>query len=1477
VIDVEYSWAQFWCSTVARCCRAKPLYSNSAPQPSSSLRSRANAGIVQPRSAPVLGSNARRVSGSTIDSDAYFVPIKSACASYATLPGSGAFEGSRPKFQLFLLHVTASLVQVDLRCGIPGLLSVKISCFALRPPDLLLASLSRSCAGLYAFEIQRYCLDERRSCSSLHPRLTVYLGRDGPLKTRECAQVYAEIYRAPERAGNTFTMAGTMAVPSEIPSIPAQTTGHEAEDSRRAREFYHYFQPDDLMRPQARRRLVVPGVSDQDIPDLSKTLAPIAQLTTLRMGCRKSMINVMDRDMMYFLSEATKIANENHPDSCEFVEDPIFLACSSLPLQGRICEVTIRLNTHEDDSEVPLYVINDLTKSQFAHMEIITGPPHYRFYAGVPITTREGINIGSLAIMDTRVRPDGLSTSEIAFLATTANQIMGFLETNRQAIEGRQSRRMADGLEAFIAGRKSIHEEKTGYTYGNALKKKSRSTYGLAIPINGEPPHAPVKPLNHHAIPVEPVDEVSTSGQSSETDEMSPNPDLEGDSKSHIKTFARAANILRECLGDLGDDGAVAFLNLGTTFHDHRKRGASMSSKITDTIRGEPRLPGTKASFVAYSTKNDNVISEKGLDERLKPVDGEMLKEMIRRYPGGRIFVLDGNAASSSEDETSYLGQQNRVTEHVRKPSRRKQLELAAVRAAFPSAAQVLFAPLWDATTGSFAYACFVAAALESRSFALAIDMPFLNSFCSTLMSECSRLDTIQADRQKSDFVGTISHEMRSPLHGLLASTEFLAETELSGFQRSLISTIDSCGRTLLDTINHVLDFSKINSFQKHWQASNKKHNHSSRRYAFLGPDNTSKTITNGAPALLQLLGVVDVSAVLEEVVDGLVLGHTYNSGLDLTDMSRESRGRGASKSGSSYPDRVKISLDIEKADWVFLTQPGAVRRIIMNITGNAIKYTTKGSIAISLSLQEAQGEKGTESMILTVKDTGKGISQDFLNSKLFVPFAQENALAPGTGLGLSIVRSIVLMLGGTIDVQSELHKGTTVEVNLPLKKPLPGQTSTQATPYSDGTTGPVSIGSSSVDSSLHILRDQWTDAAVTFWQTDREEDSQIRRVVASYVQDWFNLQFVDQRLYESCSVVVVEEKDLEHLLGNLVSTPGRRPALVVMCSVLSKHSAALVHSLEKRIGSAVEFVSEPCGPHKLAHSIQLALEKQVAIVTQSRKFNQHVIAPNRASSYVREPESLAKELADMDLNAPGKNDSGQVVQATETFAVSQASENGQMALHNPITALRTPRNHVSEGESFPFPMQVQENSRMRRESDRRMALDETTNEPPPPSITSPESLRPSPTPISVVQEVNPNVLLVDDNQINLKLLETFLRNKRKYTRIQSAEDGQQAVDAVKCAVQPFDIIFMDISMPVLDGFEATRAIRDFEDGHGTKPGAMVIALTGLASAKDQAEVFSSGCDIYMTKPVSFKEVGKLLNNWEAHRNFNANATPTNG
>ena len=79
--------------------------------------------------------------------------------------------------------------------------------------------------------------------------------------------------------------------------------------------------------------------------------------------------------------------------------------------------------------------------------------------------------------------------------------------------------------------------------------------------------------------------------------------------------------------------------------------------------------------------------------------------------------------------------------------------------------------------------------------------------------------------------------------------------------------------------------------------------------------------------------------------------------------------------------------------------------------------------------------------------------------------------------------------------------------------------------------------------------------------------------------------------------------------------------------------------------------------------------------------------------------------------------------------------------------------------------------------------------------------------------------------------------------------------------------------MPVMNGFEATRAIRDIEearshnnnDNNKASSPALIIALTGLASSRDQSEAFTSGVDLFMTKPVSFKEVGRLLDNWEAH------------
>ena len=142
------------------------------------------------------------------------------------------------------------------------------------------------------------------------------------------------------------------------------------------------------------------------------------------------------------------------------------------------------------------------------------------------------------------------------------------------------------------------------------------------------------------------------------------------------------------------------------------------------------------------------------------------------------------------------------------------------------------------------------------------------------------------------------------------------------------------------------------------------------------------------------------------------------------------------------------------------------------------------------------------------------------------------------------------------------------------------------------------------------------------------------------------------------------------------------------------------------------------------------------------------------------------------------------------------------------------------------------------------------------------------------VQSRKPRLLLVDDNKINLQLLHSFAK-KQGYGAdiITNAEDGLQAVESFKAKSEsgaPPDVIFMDISMPIMDGYEATRRIRRDEEDRkrsraerggrdGSKP-ALVVALTGNTGGRSEA--FDAGVDIYMTKPVSMKEVGKLLENW---------------
>ena len=113
---------------------------------------------------------------------------------------------------------------------------------------------------------------------------------------------------------------------------------------------------------------------------------------------------------------------------------------------------------------------------------------------------------------------------------------------------------------------------------------------------------------------------------------------------------------------------------------------------------------------------------------------------------------------------------------------------------------------------------------------------------------------------------------------------------------------------------------------------------------------------------------------------------------------------------------------------------------------GNALKYTDTGFITVSLHQQSTSSSSHAVDFELSVEDSGRGMSTEYQDTKLFAPFSQENPFASGTGLGLSIVKQIVESLKGVVDVQSMLDVGTKVSVSLrlptgPLEKGRAGST----------------------------------------------------------------------------------------------------------------------------------------------------------------------------------------------------------------------------------------------------------------------------------------------------------------------------------------------------------------------------------------------------------------------------------------------------
>ncbi|KXT15950.1 hypothetical protein AC579_1427 [Pseudocercospora musae] len=1192
------------------------------------------------------------------------------------------------------------------------------------------------------------------------------------------------------------------------------------------------------------------ATSSLDVP-----LTAFAQLVALRLHAKRVLISLFDKQYQYILAEATATlslqqdSDHDHGDAMFFGSQKILRRHDwfSEALQAAHEQAKKPQLMPKEDAAL---IIADLTiDDRYSQHPLVVGAPFIRSYIAVPLLSPTGYAIGLLSVLDDHRRTNGLHKSCIKIMRDVSSSVITHLELARTKAVHSRAQRMVQGLSRFIEGKHSLADDPrhqgqsaeqvsvrlhdqtsrlgaSARTHAfNAASNNERVDDARVIPrtriFAGPQTYATRQQSSASPTPFMQVHPDNTPRRMSAGSARVSRKLKESNSASKLQqdlvlenvsqAFQRAATLIQQAMdvagvlvldasaGEFGSLRAAGDNDPSPTNTDSGESSTSYteSARISNaTTRKNPKCKSARRLAVAHGENID-------LSSQMQPMSERFVQSLIRQFPHGKIFNFteDGLLSSDHSDKgtTGSDGgsQQDDASVSVR-PKRGKgaaSTNPAELTNIIPGIRSFAMVPMWDSQKGRFLAVTMTWSYEPTRFFSFKDDLNYLGAFCDVVMTEVGRVE-VQADaKSKSTFIASISHELRSPLHGILGAAEFLQEEDDDdhNVRQQMVQMIDSCGRSLLDIINNLLEHAHGSAEKDTGRLQARSRRRVSRQ--------TSPTDV-----------VQDLSILTEEVLHSMLHSTPKPANSSRSPIVESS----TILSSSSEPIKVILDMDVNglpPSGWNFHVNAGAYRRILQNLASNAMKYTDRGFCKCKLSIAGPVADGKRSNVELECSNSGKGMSEEYLQHGLWQAFNQEDSHAQGTGLGLSLVHDLVKDLGGAIDVRSTKGVGTSVKVLLPLFAGEPTGRSLKET-----------------DDAIEVRGFTYSLVGFESSSEDRQSSADGRDLLRASIGrtcQYLGLPPHNEGLDHGTNpqfVIVTERQALAASRMPKRQRPSWQslPCIVLCDSVTASRSAA--PAIAGAFRQAIT-VSQPLGPRQLLTSLVLCLHT----------------APQE------------RDLASLHINQGARPSFSAVPDpASENSEMTPAMQSlSQMA--EPPTAGAPIAQHLADSRTW------------------KMSVDDQLRRP-----FSPEFRRLS------VRASASTVLVVDDNPVNLTLLERYMAKlKRTYV---GAINGQEALVAYKdnhsagpqpsrpsptsstsqidSPALPISVIFMDITMPVMDGLEASRRIRAYERAAGLQP-VMIVALTALASPHARQEAYSSGVDLFLTKPVRYKDVEKIFEDWE--------------